>query len=205
MNANPRIFPMKIRKLDALQGRVHPSHKTLPAIEAEVGIARAGWQGEISMDYYYRQLDLPLRYFFLHQLRLQQNTDFFQMNTLLLTQYFLLLLEIKNYAGHLLFDHAHQQIIRTRDEKQDVFPDPALQVQQQAASLRSWLQERYTSVPPIYHYVVMTHPRALISTTAYHPLHQYIIRPDALCGIVQDLLKKESSLHLTPYKVAPTL
>lgn len=191
MNSIPRTFPAKIRQLEALESRLPTSHKEFPTIKAEVKRARAGWRGETSMDYYYRQLDLPRQHYFVHQLRLPGNMDFFQIDTLLLTEYFFLILEIKNLAGTLTFDHEHQQVLRTQGDQQEVFADPVLQAQQQAASLKVWLQAHFGSTPPIYVYAVMTNENSILQNTAPHPLHCQIIRPPALRQIVQDLFEKE--------------
>ncbi|SDI42663.1 nuclease-related domain-containing protein [Natribacillus halophilus] len=187
MNSTPRTFPAKIRQLEALESRLPVAHEIYPAIISEVKRARAGWRGEVSMDYYYRQLDLPRQHYFVHQLRLARNRDFFQMDTLLLTAYFFLILEIKNLTGTLTFDHEHQQLLR----EQEVFADPVLQVQQQAASLKVWLQRHFGSSPPIYAYAVMTNENSILKNATPHPLHRQIIRPPALRQILQDLFEKE--------------
>ncbi|QQK74624.1 NERD domain-containing protein [Salicibibacter cibarius] len=191
MNTTPRAFPVKIRQLEALESRLSPAHKEFSAIKTEVKRSRAGWRGEISMDYFYSQLDLPRQHYFVHQLRLPRNMGFFQMDTLLLTKYFFLILEIKNLAGTLTFDHEHQQLLRTQGDQQEVFADPVLQAQQQAASLKAWLHAHYSSSPPIYTYAVMTNENSVLRNAAPHPLHRQIIRPPALRQILQDFFAKE--------------
>ncbi|QDI92068.1 NERD domain-containing protein [Salicibibacter halophilus] len=143
------------------------------------------------MDYFYRQLDLPLQHYFVHQLRLPRNVDFFQMDTLLLTPYFFLILEIKNLAGILTFDHEHQQVLREQGGQQEVFADPVLQAEQQAASLKAWLQAHFGSSPPIHAYAVMTNNSSILKNAAPHALHHQIIRPPALRPILQALFEKE--------------
>ncbi|WP_160112556.1 nuclease-related domain-containing protein [Salicibibacter kimchii] len=191
MNTTPRTFPAKIRQLEALESRLPTAHKIFPTIVTEAKRARAGWRGEISMDYYYRQLDLPRQHYFVHQLRLPRNMDFFQMDTLLLTKYFFLILEIKNLAGTLTFDHEHQQLLRTHGDQQEVFADPVLQAEQQAALLKTWLQAHFGSSPPIYAYAVMTNNNSILKNATPHALHHQIIRPPALRPILQDLFVKE--------------
>ncbi|SDI45799.1 nuclease-related domain-containing protein [Natribacillus halophilus] len=175
MIIKPRVIPEKLLQLESLQKLLRKTHIAYPLIEKAYKIERAGWQGEQSMDYYYDLLVLPSP-FWLHQLRLQLNSHFFQMDTLLVTPKFILILEIKNVAGRLVFDHAHQQLIRTIGDQLDVFQDPVLQVEQQAASLQSWIQPRS-----------LTNQKAEIKEIAPHPRHQKIIRPPALREIIENL------------------
>lgn len=82
----------------------------------------AGYRGEQSLDYY---LGFLTNYFILHDLRLPDRDHHFQLDTLLISPYFILILEVKNISGTLIFDDHFKQLIRVTPEKEEGFgPDP---------------------------------------------------------------------------------
>lgn len=78
-------------------------------------------------------------YSILHDIRLFDQNHHFQIDTIIISAYFLLLLEIKNIAGTLLFDSKFNQLIRISEGNSEGFPDPILQVKRQEEQFRKWL------------------------------------------------------------------
>lgn len=175
-----RKVPSKIRKLEALLRRLPPSHPKYREIEGELAKSRAGYKGEQSLDYYLSFLPQQ-EVFIFHDLRLPHNNYFFQVDTLIVTPSFILILEVKHIAGTLLFDHGFHQLIRTLNGTEDVFPDPILQVHRQATQLAAWLEQHKYPQIPIESLVVITHSATLLKSTPIHSNRiQSVIRSDNL-------------------------
>ncbi|MDM5317087.1 nuclease-related domain-containing protein [Fictibacillus sp. b24] len=154
-------MPIFIQKLEALLRRVSPTHPNRVKIAEDLAKSKSGITGERSLQYFYRYLPQD-KVRFLHHIRISHMDYYFQVDTLLLTNKFLLLLEIKNYAGHLYFDEKHGQLIRTLNNKRDIFEDPLLQAKRQAFHLSKIINKhKYPSIP-IETMVVFTHPKAYI-------------------------------------------
>ncbi|MEG9295619.1 nuclease-related domain-containing protein [Mangrovibacillus sp. Mu-81] len=111
MNVNEREFPRVILILDALQGRLTPHHPKIPLISDEFHKRLAGHKGEVSLDYVLKMLDKN-SCFILYGLRLKINDTYFQMNTLLLSHKFIIIIEVKNLAGTIYFDPVFNQMIQ---------------------------------------------------------------------------------------------
>lgn len=91
--------------------RLPPSHQKYQQILEEHGRRQAGYIGEKSLDYYYRELPHQ-KYMILHDLNLPDGDYNCQIDTLLLTPEFALAIDVKNMAGKLIFDTDNEQFIQ---------------------------------------------------------------------------------------------
>ncbi|WP_218970926.1 nuclease-related domain-containing protein [Peribacillus kribbensis] len=110
MITKQRTIPLIILKLDSLLRRLPPTHPKRILIQGDFAKRMAGYKGEQALDYYLNQLS-PSDFLILHDLRLPSEPYFFQIDTLLLTTRYLLILEIKNIAGTLYFEKSSSQLI----------------------------------------------------------------------------------------------
>ncbi|MFD2705536.1 nuclease-related domain-containing protein [Salibacterium lacus] len=193
-----RQIPWKIRKWEALLRRLPAAHPERAKLEEQLAISRAGYRGEASIDYYLAFLP-PGDCYILHDLRLPGERDtFFQIDTLLITPHFLLILEVKNIAGTLYFDRDFQQIIRTLHDKEEAFPDPMLQLQRQQSQLQNWLIRHKLPQAPVPGFVVISNPSAVLKTDpAHRDIYHSIIRAAALPHTFDSLQKKYGAVTLT--------
>ncbi|MFJ7366272.1 nuclease-related domain-containing protein [Peribacillus frigoritolerans] len=97
-----RKVPLAIRKLRALACRLPPNHPKVPLIMNDLKKREAGYKGECSIDFPLSFLE-PKNYFIFHDLRLQDQSRFFQLDTLLISKKFALIIEVKNMAGGAVF------------------------------------------------------------------------------------------------------
>ncbi|WP_456277930.1 nuclease-related domain-containing protein [Bacillus sp. AK128] len=164
MIAKERGFPIKIRKLEATLRRLSKNHRKRADITDELAKNYSGYRGEQSMDYYFSYLDNK-RYTILHNLRLFDQHHYFQMDSLIISPCFILIVEIKNIKGTLLFERDYKQLIRMYNGKEEVFPSPLIQAKMHQAKLRQWLHAQKLPEIPIDYMVVMSHPQAIIKTT----------------------------------------
>ncbi|RFU60027.1 nuclease-related domain-containing protein [Bacillus sp. V59.32b] len=93
-----RKKPLKIQKLEALLRRLPSNHPKRQKISEELAKSLAGYYGEQSLDHYLSDLS-ESEYFILHDLRLSdKNERFFQLDSLLISSRFFLILEVKNIS-----------------------------------------------------------------------------------------------------------
>ncbi|WNF38542.1 nuclease-related domain-containing protein [Bacillaceae bacterium IKA-2] len=157
-------------KLEALQERVPPTYPKRSYIEAELGKALAGWRGEQAIDYYLSFLQKE-NYVFIHDLRLKDSEGrFFQIDTLLLSQKYHIIIEVKNMAGTLYFNNDPQQLIQTtnsgeKGEKgEKAYNCPISQVERQQFQLQTFLKNLRPRVPevPIVFLIVISNTNTVI-------------------------------------------
>lgn len=159
-----RKIPLSILKTRALLRRLPPYHPKTPLIKEELSKREAGYKGESSLDFYLSFLE-EKNYFIFHDLRLQDQSRFFQIDTLLLSKKFVLIIEVKNIAGTLYFDPLFNQLIRTKEENEMAFPDPLIQIQRHESQLKNWFSKNRLPGAPIHSLVVISNPQTIIRTT----------------------------------------
>ncbi|MBO9130041.1 nuclease-related domain-containing protein [Bacillus sp. 165] len=188
-----RKKPLKIRKLEALMRRLPPFHPKRPIIEEELAKSMAGYRGEQSLDYHLDFLP-PKRYFIFHDLRLLNPPHFFQLDTLILSPCFLLIIEVKNITGTLYFDSTFHQLTRTMNGKEEGFPSPLLQVKRQLSQLNEWLQTNKFPAVPIETLVVISSPSTIIKASHHLPT---VIHRDSLVSKIESFEKKHKEQKLS--------
>lgn len=167
MIVKERIIPIKIQKIKALLRRIPNSHWKRAEIEADLAKRWAGFRGEQTLDFQLSKL--PKRDFMIiHGLRLSNGKHFFQIDTLLLTTSFVLILEVKNYIGTLYFDPILNQLIQTTPNGEvKGYANPIEQARLQQTELKRWLENRNISIP-IEFLIVISRPSTIIQTAPGH-------------------------------------
>lgn len=93
----------------------------------------ASFKGKKDLKYY---LDFfPDDCFIYHDLRLKNEQTYFQMDYVILTSNFALIIECKNFYGELHFDTSFNQMVRTINDQSEAFIDPISQVRRQRHQL----------------------------------------------------------------------
>lgn len=187
MENNKRKHPILIRKLNTLLKRIPLQHFKRKDVEEYLAKHMAGIRGEHSMDYYYRYLPQE-EITILHNIRILHQDYYFQIDTLIITPSFILILEIKNIAGHIYFDNLFSQVIRLNDGRKESFDDPIQQTERQAYHLSEVLSHNKVPFIPIETLVVITNPKTLVETAPSHK--------DAINKVIKsgDLQRKFSEL-----------
>lgn len=193
MIIKPRVYPLYIKKLEALQRRLLSEHPKFELIKESFGKRIAGYKGEQSLDYHLGFL-AEHQYHILHDVRLYDGTHFFQLDTVILSKKFILILEVKNITGTLYFDSNFNQLLRIQDDKKESFPDPILQVERQSYQLRKWLRLVKQSNLPVQSLVVISTPRTILETTPQNEkIYKKVIHsaklPFAISSIEQEYEK----------------
>ncbi|SFC53016.1 Nuclease-related domain-containing protein [Bacillus sp. OV322] len=183
-----RVVPIYNEKLEALLRRLPQGHAKRQDIADELAKRQAGFRGEQSLDYHLSFL--PKDYCILHDLRLSDQDRFFQIDTLIITPSFILILEVKNFSGTLFFDTAFHQLIRTLNGKEEAFPDPVLQVKRQQRQLSAWLESKKFISIPIEALVVVASPYTIIKGN--HELQRVVTHSGNFENLMNKLEKKHT-------------
>ncbi len=192
-----RNIPLKIHTLEALLRRSLPSDPKRNMLEEELSRSRAGLYGEKSLDYILSYLS-ENEYLILQDIRLSNPPYFFQIDFLIITLHYLLILEAKNYSGQIYFDDDFNQIIQTKNVEEKALPDPIPQVKLQKSHLHTWLDKHNIRDVPIEFLVVITNPYTIIrASPSYQEVFQKVIHKELLA---QKIAKLNESYSITRFQ-----
>lgn len=190
-------IPIKTRMLEALIRRLPSNHPLQPILTSGLNRNMAGYKGELRVISALKALP-EKEYLIFHDLRLLGPPYPFQMDILILTSYFILILEVKNIAGEIYFDQTFNQLIRTKsDGKTEAFDDPILQVNRQRQQLLAWMKSKSYTKLPVETLVVSANSSTIVraSNTA---LNRKVIRKDYLLLNIDEFKEKYKEKILTP-------
>lgn len=160
MFIKPLQPPIRLQALNALHSRLVKTCPKYEEISGERARRLAGFIGEKKVEYILRTIDEDY-YFIFHDLCLKIGDLTFQMDFLLLTSRFALIIEAKNFAGTILFDD-QGQFIRILGEQQDGYANPIAQAQYHQRCLRKWLALHHFPPLPIDFIVIVSKPSTII-------------------------------------------
>ncbi|WP_273851460.1 nuclease-related domain-containing protein [Guptibacillus spartinae] len=193
--------PQHLHKLNLLLNRLPSNHLRIEEINEQIAMHQAGIAGEKSLNFPLSFLD-DKRFSIYHDLRLFDGVHYFQIDTLVVTQHYLLILEVKNISGTLMFDPAFNQLIRISDTKEEAFPNPLTQVERQRSQLRALLQKINIPEVPIETLIVVANRRAVLKATEkVQFISSKVIRSEYLPTKVKLLDKQYSDERLTVKEV----
>lgn len=189
-----RTIPIRIQKNEALLRRLSKDHIKRQEIEEDLRKRWAGYRGEQSVDYYLGKLP-EKDYLIFHGIRLSNGKYNFQIDTLILTEAFALILEIKNFSGILYFDSTFNQWIQTTQAGEKGYPCPVEQANQQRQELKKWLEARNVNIP-IDFLVIISKPSTILKTANGNtPILQKVLHVQFLLDKIQKLKYKETILN----------
>ncbi|PAE25680.1 hypothetical protein CHI10_06500 [Bacillus sp. 7894-2] len=185
-----RTIPIRIQKNEVLLRRLPKNHKVRAEIEEDQAKRWAGYRGEAALDFHLSKLPAD-EYMIFHGLRLTNGQYFFQIDTLILSSKFALILEVKNISGKLYFESQFNQMIQTtHNGEQKGYSNPIEQASQQARELEKWLMKRSIRLR-VEFCVVISRPSTILQSSSENILiHQKITH-------VQYLLNKIEKLDMT--------
>jgi ribosomal protein L37AE/L43A len=168
MNVKKRIPPHKLLQTEALLQRLQPlDHPKRPLIEQDFKKRKAGYAGERSVDYHLSFLT-DKKYMIFNDLSLPMEPHDFQIDSLLVTPYYLLPIEIKNISGILTIDPEFDQLSKEFNGIETGYQDPITQVNRQKLLLQKWFLNNKLPCPPIEFLVVFSHPSTILKMAPGH-------------------------------------
>ncbi len=156
--------PLQLRMNEGLVRRIHKQHDKIDMIKDDLLKRTAGFKGEKLLELQLRNLD-QYKYQIYYGLRLPIGEQFFQIDALVVCNHFILILEVKNMAGTVIFDNQFHQLIRVLDNKEEGFQDPISQAKRHRLLLKSFLEKERIPPIPIFYYIVISKPSTIIKTT----------------------------------------
>ncbi|MGF6954116.1 hypothetical protein QF028_006621 [Neobacillus sp. B4I6] len=193
-----RTKPLIMLILEALLRRLPYSHQKYQQILEELGRRQAGYLGEKSLDYYYR--DLPQqKYMILHDLNLPDGDYNCQIDTLLLTPEFALTIDVKNMAGKLIFDTENEQFIQINNGNEKGFPYPIAQGERHQKYLQKLLAEHHFPPVPVEYLVVISNSYTTYAVTGKntHKVKPRVCKADVFLNKITLLEKQYPNPLLT--------
>ncbi|WP_054754795.1 nuclease-related domain-containing protein [Piscibacillus salipiscarius] len=140
------MLPIKLLRTIAYLRNLESSHPTYSNLNQDFKRSVAGMQGEKSISYYlYPIIEKDYRVFY--NVRLFINGQYFEIDVLLISRNFILIIEVKNLKGRIMFDHKSGGMIQSKDGDFQTYQDPVLQISRQEALLSNWLKERGIHIP----------------------------------------------------------
>ncbi|KMJ58302.1 hypothetical protein AB685_10355 [Bacillus sp. LL01] len=191
-----RQLSQVIQVLTALDRRLHPNNPKRAQVKKELAGYLSGYKGEESIDYFLELLTgIGEDFYVFHDIRLPFKNHYFQIDTLLLFPSFILILEVKNHSGTVVFDPAFQQMIQKimRDglEEELIWDDPIEQVLRQSAQLGEWIKVTKQPYLPCESLVVMTNNKTKLTVKSHQStVEKYVTRSTALGRRIKELYNK---------------
>ncbi|GIN92317.1 hypothetical protein J22TS1_33680 [Siminovitchia terrae] len=170
--------------------RLHPRHAIIPILTAKEFSLEAGISGEIKLAEALHKHSFPFEHRVIHDLSLASTTPF-QIDSLFLTPFYALVLEVKNIGGRLEFRDNPPQLIRTRETGEvDGFESPAAQVERNGELLEGWLKSKGIYIP-IFQAVVLAYPKQILDRA---PAKTPVLFPNHVPRYIMELPRKETLL-----------
>lgn len=154
-----RVPPIELELLPRLMHRLPHSHKSWPDVEKTHYMIKAGYGGEIEVD---RLLKRTRWKECLYIGDLQLKEAYCQMDTIVLTPYFAVILEVKNYSGTLVFDEESMHMRQITKQGQEFgYRSPVTQVWNVREELLVLFEEMGISLP-VFAAIVLPYPTTLV-------------------------------------------
>jgi rubrerythrin len=178
-------IPINLLKAEALLGRLPEAHPQRQEIDGLVKKLRSGYNGEKVLNYYLGLLP-EKRYYIYHGLRLPARNSFFQIDALLLSSKFILIIEGKNHSGKIIIER--NQMIQEYGDIKEVYEDPVAQVQRHKLLLRYFLEKYHFTDIPIFYLVALTRTSTELSISPnYHEAVKSVCRAYHLLSKMEEL------------------
>ncbi|QDP39892.1 nuclease-related domain-containing protein [Radiobacillus deserti] len=192
-----RQVPLRMKMDEALLRRLPANHYKRKIIEEDFAKRKAGYDGEQAIDYFINRLPSHIFHIF-HDLRLNVNSHYFQIDTLLLSQYFTIIIEIKNIVGTLYFDTISKQFIRKLEDREEGFRDPIIQVKEQKELLNEWFEVRGLSSFPIETLIGISNPSTIVTASKNsHHIYKKVLHFEHLKDRIFELMDQHKRSRIT--------
>ncbi|PAV31336.1 hypothetical protein CIL05_01395 [Virgibacillus profundi] len=186
-----RTKPYVILCYEALFRRLKEKYRNNNVINQDYWNYLAGYRGEQTVDY--KLSTYPQKRFFEYQsLRLKVNHNFFQIDSLLLSSKFILIIEAKNMKGELNYNSDSGHLTQTYKNVEKGYQSPILQANSQEMQLSYWLQQVISVYGiPIESLVIVSDPSTIIKNNQNDPtFYNKMIYADNLIPKIKEMTIK---------------
>ncbi|WP_174616028.1 nuclease-related domain-containing protein [Virgibacillus ihumii] len=196
MFIKPLKIPCHILKTMALDRRIPVSHPHKEFITQRASNLYSGYKGEKALEYYLNFLPED-QFFIFHYLRLPDKYGHFQMDFLILSMYFHLIIEVKNFYDNISFDEFGQSF-RIKAEEVQVFNNPVEQVSLQHNRFVDWNRCNDFPAVPVEKVVIYSRDDIYLRNLTNNKLiTDLVMHRDKLLPKIQLFMGKHKTLRLT--------
>ncbi|MGM8215059.1 nuclease-related domain-containing protein [Bacillaceae bacterium W0354] len=171
--------------LIVIKSRLNTIHRY---IEQQLQNVRAGQSGELSLNYFLQLLEHD--FLIIPNIEIKLGNTTFQIDRLIITTKFLLIIEIKNHTGTIEFKPEIGQMIQTIRNERKPYEYPISQAETQALKLQAFLNQHGITVPPIETFVVFTNKNVILESGTEEPIDERIMTAYALRNKINQLFLK---------------
>lgn len=164
-----RKMPNKLSFANALVRRLNNKHEHFDYYVKLANRLQAGYKGELFVDRLLVELTIPEKHFFIFNYECINEFGFpHQIDTLLLSPEFLLIIEIKNISGRVDYEEDKHQLSRTLENTIESFTNPFAQIRRHGQYFFRLLKR--LKIPlPIEYAIVSSNPSTIIGKIPKHP------------------------------------
>lgn len=179
--------PTKLIKHQILADRLPEHHPVYPQVIENLSRLVSGQVGEEKLSYYLNLINIG-SHVKINGLRIEHQSAF-QIDWLILHPGFRLLLEVKNMTGSIYFDPHSRQLIRTIEDKKEIFSDPLFQVDLQYSQFRQFLADKGKEHIPTFTASVFVNRNGELKLQDY-PDRNRILTGQAVPSFIEKLAEK---------------
>ncbi|WP_255259869.1 NERD domain-containing protein [Lentibacillus sp. CBA3610] len=172
--------------------RTPASHSSKKTISNRAVNLLSGYKGESSMKYHLQFLPED-EFHILHYVRIPDLYGHFQIDFLILSRWFHLIMEVKNIYDNMNFDDMGQTY-REIDGKVDVFANPVEQINMQQRRYLDWLRKHGFPLLPIEKIVVYSRDDTYLrNLTNDKIISDIVMHRDKVLSKIETLMNKHQS------------
>ncbi|MEN1967128.1 nuclease-related domain-containing protein [Lentibacillus sp. N15] len=192
-----RDVPIEVMKMETLSNRLKEQHYKKKAVDQKAKNLRAGLHGEESLDFMLSFLPSD-SFHILHNLRIRDQSEYFQIDNLISSPKFILINEVKNIAGTVTYDDFGQAVRASKDGEEVNFGNHIEQVNLQHIRLLHWMRTQGLPLIPIEKLVIYSNPATLLKNPANNQaVTEMVIHKEQLLTKIDELSIKHQSTALS--------
>ncbi|WP_373893918.1 NERD domain-containing protein [Virgibacillus sp. CBA3643] len=152
--------PLPLQKLDAAIPRLLPQFPALSKMKDDAAKRQLGLTGEKKVNYFID--NLAQMYTILHDVYLRINGKSFQIDSLVIANHSISIVDTKNYKGTITFNTTLKQLTRDDGKLESGFEYPITQVDNQKFHLQNWLTQHNLAHIPVNCYIAIADPSTIV-------------------------------------------
>jgi Nuclease-related domain len=190
-----RSDSLTLKGLIYAQSRLSATHPTVSTLASKQSIIEAGIGGEQRVDEVLQKYRFSFKNNIFHDLSLSSDTTF-QMDHLIKTPYFGVVLETKNMSGSLEFRENPPQLVQKKDDGQiNYYESPVVQLERNIELLTAWLSQRNIDLP-LYGAIVLAYPKQHVEIP---PANTKVLFPNLIPPFIKSLSQQGTKLDTATF------
>lgn len=193
INSKEQSDSLTLMGLIAAQSRIN--HSIVSTLASKQSIIEAGIGGEQQVAEVLNKYRFSFKNNIYHDLSLSSDS-YFQIDHLLKTPYFGVILETKNLAGSLEFGENPPQLIQKREDGQiKYYESPVVQLERNIELMTAWLSQRNIDFP-LYGAIVLAYPKQHVEIP---PANTKVLFPNLIPPFIKSLPQQGTRLDASTF------